>query len=173
MRKKNKLLLVTLIFTIINLVFNVFIVSALLFNLFGIVDTLRYVLQDVASEVEISSMITSSCFEAIFAFIINFMAARLYYKGYKYSAYTVRFGKSLTFNGVMQILFGAFLPGLLALIAGVIMTNKKPKIASIENINDLKFEAMSEAVSRLKELRDSGAISEEEFYANLNKILES
>ena len=39
--------------------------------------------------------------------------------------------------------------------------------------NQIKFEAMSQAVTRLKELRDSGAISEEEYYANLNKILES
>jgi len=35
-----------------------------------------------------------------------------------------------------------------------------------------KLEAMSEAVARLKELKDKGAISEEEYYANLNRILE-
>ena len=40
-------------------------------------------------------------------------------------------------------------------------------------ISDYKLNAMSEAVARLKELRDKGAISEEEYYINLNKILES
>ena len=38
---------------------------------------------------------------------------------------------------------------------------------------DYKLNAMGEAVSKLKALRDSGAISEEEYYATLNKILES
>ena len=55
---------------------------------------------------------------------------------------------------------------------------KKPKLI-IENtatkegeVSDFKLTAMTEAVTRLNELRSSGAISEEEYYINLNKILE-
>jgi len=173
MRKKSKMLLAAFIFTVFHLVFSVIVASVLMFNLFGVVDSLGYFLQGVVSEAELANMITSYCFELLFAFIVNFMAARFYFKGYKYSVYSVSFGKNIVFNAIMQMLFSAFIPGLLALIAGIIMINKKPKIVNASNINDLKFEAMSEAVSRLKELRDSGAISEEEFYANLNKILES
>ena len=58
------------------------------------------------------------------------------------------------------------------------MSKQKKKIVVTETsddnfINDAKLTAMSEAVTRLKELRESGAISEEEYYANINKILES
>ena len=55
------------------------------------------------------------------------------------------------------------------------MINKKPTIAKSQEqsfLSDYKLMAMSEAVTRLKELRATGAISEEEYYANLNKILE-
>ena len=171
MRKKSKMLLVTFIFTIIHLVFSLFVASVLMFNLFGVVDALGYILQDIGYELEVASLITSYCFEIMLASIVNFISARFYFRGYKYSVYSVNYGKNVIFNGIMQLLFSAFIPGILAIITGAIMVNKKPKIAS--NINDLKFEAMSEAVSRLKELRESGAISEEEYYANLNKILES
>ena len=39
-------------------------------------------------------------------------------------------------------------------------------------MNDYKKKAMGEAISRLKELKAQGAISEEEYYETLNKILE-
>ena len=41
-----------------------------------------------------------------------------------------------------------------------------------EDVNEYKMKAMTEAVARLKELRQSGAISDEEYYATLDKILE-
>ena len=40
-------------------------------------------------------------------------------------------------------------------------------------LSQFKMEAMSDAVRKLKELKERGAISEEEYYASLNKILES
>ena len=57
------------------------------------------------------------------------------------------------------------------------MSKQKQTLADVqaqseEYINEMKLAAMSEAVTRLKELRASGAISEEEYYANINKILE-
>ena len=67
---------------------------------------------------------------------------------------------------------------IFGIIAGIVIKNKKPKLI-IENtatkegeVSDCKLTAMTEAVTRLNELRSSGAISEEEYYATLNKILE-
>ena len=78
---------------------------------------------------------------------------------------------------IIQFLFSAYIPAIFGIITGALMINKKP--ATILNksqeqsfLSDYKLTAMSEAVARLKQLRESGAISEEEYYANLNKILE-
>ena len=178
-RKKGKMLLVTLIFTIIHISLISMVGIVLMFNLFGIVDKMDYILQTyVAKDMSISSMLTSYYFELLFAVIINFAAARLYYKGYKYGATGNIFGRRVIMESIFQILFSAYIPGLLALITGIIMVKqKRPFMANAEQteayINETKLAAMSEAVARLKELRESGAISEEEYYANINKILES
>ena len=76
---------------------------------------------------------------------------------------------------IIQLLFSAYIPAIFGIITGALMINKKPTIAKSQEqsfLSDYKLMAMSEAVTRLKELRATGAISEEEYYANLNKILE-
>lgn len=178
-RKKSKLLLITLIFTIIHMALLIFTAVALMFNLFGIIDVLNIVLSEYQSAgVTIDYYLSSYYFELAISFIINFTCARLYYKGYKYSASGEIFGRKVIMNSIFQLLFSAFLPGILALITGIKMTKQKQQIINSQvdeenGINAIKLEAMSEAVARLKELRASGAISEEEYYANINKILES
>ena len=180
-RKKSKLLLTTLIFTIIHLSLIAMVVLALMFNIFGIVDAMDFVLKSYFSkEASIDSMLMSYYFELALSFLINFSCARLYYKGYKYGAYGEIFGKRVIMNAIFQLLFSSFLPGVFALITGIVMMKQKTIIVpnnSYEQeeayINEAKLAAMSEAVTRLKELRASGAISEEEYYANINKILES
>ena len=92
-------------------------------------------------------------------------------------------GRVLTNLSVWYLILTSIsLPSLFALIAGLLMTSKanKPVIATAvpkeaaptSEINEYKMKAMTEAVNRLKELRQSGAITEEEYYANLDKILE-
>lgn len=178
-RKKSKMLLATLIITIIQLTIIAFVAITLMCNLFGIVDSMDYILQTyVAQDLTIDYMLTSYYLELGMGFIVNLSAARLYYKGYKYNAFGEIYGKRVIVDGVFQLLFSSFVPGILAIITGIMLMKKKPVVVSNSEqdemyINDAKLAAMSEAVTRLKELRDSGAISEEEYYANINKILES
>ena len=178
-RKKSKMLLATLIVTIIQLTIIAFVAITLMCNLFGIVDSMDYILQTyVAQDLTIDSMLMSYYLELGMGFIVNLSAARLYYKGYKYNAFGEIYGKRVIVDGIFQLLFSSFVPGILAIITGIMLMKKKPIVVSNTEqdemyINDAKLAAMSEAVTRLKELRDSGAISEEEYYANINKILES
>jgi hypothetical protein len=84
----------------------------------------------------------------------------------------------MIYKGIFQILFGFYITGVLALVFGIVYSNKKqvtPMADFVEQdgIPAYKLEAMREAVARLKKLREVGAISEEEYYLNLNKILES
>lgn len=177
-RKKSKLLLTTLILTIIHMSLILFVAVALIFNLFGIIDILNVMLGEISAGVTIDYYLGTYYIELALSFLINLSCAKLYYRGYKYGAYGEIFGKRLIFNSIIQLLFSAFIPGVFALITGFVMSKQKKKIVVAESsdnsfINETKLAAMSEAVTRLKELRESGAISEEEYYANINKILES
>ena len=178
-RKKSKLLLTTLIFTIIHMSLIMFVAVALVFNLFGVVDILNVMIGELSAGVTIDYYLSTYYIELALSFIINLSCAKLYYKGYKYGAFGEVFGKRLIMNAIIQLLFSAFIPGVFALITGIAMSKQKKKIVvtsalqEANVINETKLAAMSEAVTRLKELRESGAISEEEYYANINKILES
>ena len=78
-------------------------------------------------------------------------------------------------KGIFQAFIGSAIAGIFAIIAGAIMKDQKAVVVAEEkvqtDISDLKLNAMKEAVLRLKELKERGAISEEEYYANLDKIL--
>lgn len=78
-----------------------------------------------------------------------------------------------------HMLLGSLIGGLFALIglktieSTLIMARPKTEAEKEKFVNDYKMEAMKEAVTRLKELKAKGAISEEEYFDALNKILES
>ena len=88
-------------------------------------------------------------------------------------------------RSIWHFILGSFLPALFAMISASVMGKQKQpaQVASVEEafkegenkedkVPDYKLTAMTEAIERLKELKDKGAISEEEYYANLNRILE-
>ena len=123
-----------------------------------------------------TSMMTMYYIELALAVIINFYAVRNYAKVYKYRLNNRDAGRYITSVAVWQLLFCSFLPALFGFVAGVRMTTRKVQVETKEvnnpYLSDYKLNAMAEAVSRLKELRNKGAISEEEYYASLNKVLE-
>ena len=177
--KKSKMLLSTIILSIMQIVLNIFSAFAIGFNWFGLAEYVDMILFELYGGImDLNSFLMSYYLDVAFVCLINILAIRFYLKGYKYSVYNPQYGKMMILNAISQFLFSSFIPGLFALITGLRMMNKKkvqqPYTSSEEAyINEVKFEAMSQAITRLKELRASGAISEEEYYANLNKILES
>ena len=177
-KKKSKLLLTTIILTIIHMSLLLLAALALVFNIFGIVDIMNMILQDyLEAGVTIDYYLATYYFELGLSFVVNFSCVRLYIKGYRYGVYGEVFGRRIIMNSIIQLLFSSFLPGIFALVTGIMMSKQKQTLADVqaqseEYINEMKLAAMSEAVTRLKELRASGAISEEEYYANINKILE-
>ena len=177
--KKSKMLLATIILSIIQIAFGIFSALAIGLNLFGLAEYVDMVLFELYGGImDLNAFLMSYYLDVAFMCLINFMAIRFYIKGYKYTVYNPQYGKFMILNAISQLLFSSFIPGLFALITGLRMMKKKKvqtTYASSEEsyINEIKFEAMSQAITRLKELRANGAISEEEYYANLNKILES
>ena len=177
-QKNNKLTLWAGIVSCVMIGLSLFSLLTFLFNWFGVMDLYTKLYTKLGYNVnEIDSEMTFIYIELVLNSLVNYFFARFYIRSYRYGLYGERHGQSLIKMGLVQMILVAFLPGLLALIAGIVMSNKKSttkaKVAPQNlGVSDLKMEAMKQACARLKELRDKGAISEEEYYASLNKILE-
>ena len=173
--KKNKLLLSAIIITYISMGLSLLAIIGLAFNIIGIKDIVSDYLISFGGEQDIDATFTMYYIETVVAILVNFYAVRNYTKIYNYRVNNREAGRYLTNVAFWQILFCSLLPGLLAIIAGVKMSRRKVEVQTTSAnsyISDYKLTAMADAVARLKELRDKGAISEEEYYASLNKVLE-
>lgn len=176
-RNQNVMLIITFVLTIINIILTAFVGIALAFNLFGAMDIFnQFVSTFIIGGYDVSMYMTSYVINLILTMTANIYAGIFYFKGIKYRVNNKQYGRAIIFYAIMQLLFSAYIPAIFAFITAIIMINKKPVVleekVTQSFLSDYKLMAMSEAVTRLKELRASGAISEEEYYANLNKILE-
>ena len=186
-KNNNTMYLIAAIFSYISVGLSAISLIALATNLFGITDIYGQLLTTYVSEdINVSSQVSMMCIELGFMILTNWYFANFYLKGWKYKINSKEYGKATLFMAIFQIIASSFIPALLGIIAGIMMINRKTKIVvepvvsedgqSIVEPNFLpeyKLNAMGEAVQKLKALRDSGAISEEEYYTTLNKILES
>jgi len=173
--KKNKLLLTAIILTYISIATSLLALCVLMFNLFEMGDMVESYLQAYMGTEDIEGMLTMYYLETFLAVLINIYAARKYTKVYKFRLNNKEAGRYLTSVALWQLLFCSALPAIFGFIAGINMMKKKVQVETTPAnpyLSEYKLNAMSEAVERLKELRDKGAISEEEYYASLNKVLE-
>lgn len=184
--KKNTgriMLIIAAVLTLLTLVFSIIGAVALGFNVGGVTDVVSKILLDAGyPATEIDSEITMMTFSLVFESLIELYFAIFYIKAIKFRASSVSFARRLMSKSIWQFVCGSFLPAIFAMIAAMNMGRQKENIRVVpvnefsnvdENkIPDYKLTAMSEAVARLKELRKQGSISEEEYYANLNRILE-
>lgn len=176
--KRNKLLItagvIAYIFGAIALIGGI----ALGFNIFGAGDYYSEVLLAIYENVDVEMELFIQTLELIVSGVLSFYFAKFYFKMDKVPVKTPQVGKTIITMAILQILFSSFITGIFGLIAGIAIKNGKTKVIieartkSDSEVSEFKLTAMSEAVTRLNELRSSGAISEEEYYASLNKILE-
>ena len=150
------------------------------FNILGVADAYGELVKQMATlgTVDVEMQVMLATIELIVCALLCFYFGKFYVRANKMPVKPPQMGKTVIFMAVMQLLFCSFIPAIFGIIAGIVIKNKKPKLI-IENtstkegeVSDFKLTAMTEAVTRLNELRSSGAISEEEYYATLNKILE-
>ena len=173
--KKNKLLLTAIIITYISLSVTIIALASLLFNLFEITDMVEKYLQEYLGTDDVSQMFTMYYIEMFIGILVNIYAIRGYSKIYKFRLNNKDAGRYLTSVALWQLLFTSWVPSIFGFIAGIKMMKRKVQLETTPAnpyLSDYKLNAMSEAIARLKELRDKGAISEEEYYASLNKVLE-
>lgn len=156
------------------------------FNVGGISDVLREMLLDAGyAATEVDSEITMMMISFVLEVFIELSFALFYLKAIKFRANSLSFARRLMSKSIWHFVLGSFLPSLFAMLSAWSMGKQKQpaQVASVEEafkesekkedkVPDYKLTAMTEAIERLKELKEKGAISEEEYYANLNRILE-
>ncbi|MBE5758229.1 MAG: hypothetical protein E7345_04865 [Clostridiales bacterium] len=147
------------------------------FNIAGVSDSVQKILIEQLNYTaeEASTQITLLSIEMVIGFFYALYCAKFYHMGYKFARNDKFFGNRVITMGIFQILFGLYFTGIFAIVVGIVMGKKKQSKVEIKSdgvIPQQKLELMGEAVERLKKLREIGAISEEEYYINLNKILE-
>lgn len=175
-QKTNVLLLIGCIISYSSVIMAIVVAVMLAFNIAGASDEYMQLLKTfMIDSTDLSGEVTMSIIELGFTALLNLYFASYYLKGLKYHIDSKPYGKMLVTQGIFQMIIASFLSGLLVVIAGARMSKKVQKTESQSGetyISEYKMQAMSEAIKRLKELKAQGAISEEEYFATLNKILE-
>ena len=184
--KKNKsriMLIIACVLSFVLLAGSAIAALMIIFNIGGITDALsQMMLQAGYAATEVDGEITVMLFTFILEVFVELYFALFYLKAIKFRANSLSFARRLMSKALWHFILGAFIPAMFAMISASIMGRQgatvrpvevKEEIKEDENkVPDYKLNAMSEAIARLKELKDKGAISEEEYYANLNRILE-
>lgn len=188
-KKKNTsrvLLIIACVLSFVTLGASAIGATLLGFNIGGISDVLREMLLDAGyAATEVDSEITVMMISFVLEVFIELSFAIFYLKAIKFRANSLSFARRLMSKSIWHFILGSFPPALFAMISASVMGKQKQpvQVASVEEafkegenkedkVPDYKLTAMTEAIERLKELKDKGAISEEEYYANLNRILE-
>ncbi|MBE5736472.1 MAG: SHOCT domain-containing protein [Clostridiales bacterium] len=157
---------------------NIIVAGLIAFDPWGIIDIVNQMYAETGYEMDTTFMLLELCLIAL----VN-LSAGIRYMSIRRRGVNPRRSTSYMFQPVIQMCFGSLLAGLLALV-GIVQMSKvsiEPiKYMERESSEDIEVfggkyrkEAMVEAITRLKELRSKGAISEDEYYATLDKILES
>lgn len=180
--KGRTMLIVACVLSFVLLAISGIAALMIIFNIGGITDALAEMLMELGyAATEIDGEISVMLFTFVLEVFVELYFALFYLKAIKFKANSVSFARRLMSKSIWHFLLGAFLPALFAMIAASMMGRQEIKVEPTEvkeaakeegAVPDYKLTAMSEAIARLKELKDKGAISEEEYYANLNRILE-
>ena len=176
MTKQNNsakiLLWIACIISFVAVAINLFAIVVLTFDLWGIVEIAEKYLNEIGFTLGTDLSLMS--FELALVVLIDLFAGLRYLKILKNRVVNSRSNPIM--QTIFQMLFGSLIAGLLACIGLNKLVRRRPIPVSEEDkvayINEFKKKAMGEAITRLKELKAQGAISEEEYYETLNKILE-
>ena len=194
-KKRSKSVLLVAILTIVALALNILVMLFLGFNIMGFKDMYAKLLQSMSSyAVDIESEVSFALLEMGLTTLIYAYFSYVFIKYYLKLAPSFELGRRVMSSAIWFLILTFSLVSIIAMIVGSVMAKKfsRPVVlaavprepqpeqvhASDEvtkeehKVEPYKLKAMAEAVERLNELKRSGAISEEEYYEHLDKILE-
>lgn len=145
-----------------------FILNVIVFNLFDINDVVnKYFGFDMSNTMNMSIVVINF----IVAIYFNLTCSKLYFAISRASI--VRGNKSAVIAmPVMQMFLGSVLSGIFGLVGALLIDNNQSIPTENFGSGEEAFFDIKLSVLRLKELKESGQITEEEYYKALNKILE-
>jgi len=176
-RNSGKVLIwIACVLSFVAVAINTVAVVVISFDIGGILTRVEEIVNEMGFTL-VGADLTFTCIELLIVILIDLFAGLRYLKIARNRLSVFRPGNNLMFQTVFQILVGSLIAGIFGLIGLSKLTSRRRPVPitpeeSIEFMNDYKKKAMSEAIARLKELKSQGAISDEEYYETLNKILE-
>ena len=173
---KGKILIwIACVLSFLTALFNITTILALMLNWTSYVAMIDKALSILGTSTQDLNITLTSMELGIIA-VIDIFAGIRYFKIALHKISVLRNHSSLILQSVIQTIFASFLAGIFGILAINSITKRRVVPISqeeqIKYFNDYKKKAMGEAITRLKELKAQGAISEEEYYETLNKILE-
>jgi hypothetical protein len=178
-KKKNTLMLINAILCYIFVGLGLFFIIAFATNLFGIMDI--YISLTLQIYPNYAGQLDMSMFYVEFGFniLLYLVIGNFYLKGYKKNYRGMEYSSRLMTMAILQIFCGMLVTAIIGIVIStrmkrnaIMAMSPEKTVTETSEIPAGKLEAMAEAVERLKQLRASGVINEEEYYSNLNKILE-
>ncbi len=110
--------------------------------------------------------VTVNC---VLAIVINALCASSYLKVSKVKYPTINEYRSLFNSAIIQLFFGeTFIPAIIAL---VVASRNRHIILTNPNKKEDKMETLTLKVGELKKLKEDGVITDEQFNAQLNNLL--
>ncbi|MBQ9791334.1 MAG: SHOCT domain-containing protein [Clostridia bacterium] len=202
MRKSAKtLLMIAGILCIIRAVIDVLACVCLVLDLGGTKQmVIEMISQLTMYDENVTYYIASIIMELVFNIIISIYGANYFIKASRVKIVFMYNITSAITMGIIQILFSSVIVGTLSIIASFLMRKgnvsqgnpfaketvkdvygnniyngnihvEAEEVSTEEKVKS-QMEDMTQAVQKLKSLKENGVISEEEYYEHLNKILE-
>lgn len=178
--KKNKLMLANAIICYTTAGLYLLMILAFAFNIFGVYDICMEMLTSIYPNYAVTMDLTMVYIQEGLLICLLISFGNFYLRGYKRRYGGREFASRVMMTAFLQLICGTFVSPIIGFIIAFRMRKENVVIPATHNevgveksaISPNKLQAMTEAVERLRHLRESGVISEEEYYASLNKILE-
>jgi uncharacterized membrane protein len=175
-RNKSKIVLyIASVLSFIAAAISIAAIVVFAFNITSIIDVVENVVNKLGYTFK-GADVSFLCVEFGIVGLIDLFAGFRYISVANRKYNLRRLGTTLIWQTIIQMFFGSLAAGIVGCIGINMALRQMQKPISQEEqvafMNDYKKKAMGEAITRLKELKAQGAISEEEYYETLNKILE-
>jgi len=115
-------------------------------------------------------------FDCLVGIFLNSYCAGMYFKIAKANTILIGSSKMLMYMGILQCLFGiSLLPGILAIVSSIMLSKTEKTIIERprEQSEASGIDYISEKIIQLKQQKERGEITEEQYNLAVNEILES
>lgn len=149
----------------------------LMFNIAGTKDIYLDLLMKVgivSTVAEAGMEVNMAIFDCIIAVLLNSYAAGIYLKISKAKTILIGASKVVIYVAILQCFFiASLLPGIIAIVGGNMLKKEEFGIANRVRTPQSSMDDLAEKIQMIKDKKEKGIITEEEYNQKLNTLLDS